>query len=79
MFCAGAMTALCIAPWVTGNPLTVVVNGNGVTVFFKVVVAYFNYAACSSSTLSGFKVTSPTGCQFLVSPDQRDGLFALAA
>ena len=47
--------------------------------FFKVVVAFFNYAASFFSIFSGFNVTSPAGVQSLVLPDQRSGCFALAS
>ena len=47
-------------------------------VFFKVVVALFNQAASFISSFSGFNVTSPTGLQFRVFPDQRSGFLALA-
>jgi IS5 family transposase len=52
----------------------------GKPVFFKIVVVFFDHAACfiSASFRSGFSVTGPTGVQFLVAPDQRAGCRFLA-
>lgn len=48
-------------------------------VFFKIVVAFLDYAATfSCSARLGFNATSPTGDQFLDAPDQRSGWRALA-
>ena len=48
------------------------------SVFFKVVVAFFNQAASFTSSFSGFSVTAPTGAQSRVFPDHRAGFFDLA-